>query len=187
MLFLTATVAYSGQTLTRPRAEAILKAYEPFARARNYPLELAMGTAIEGGWQAKAYYILKEEGYIQITKNSNGKSDVAVTARVTNEKWKVGTGTTVFPTLSVPTAVPRIIEINGISTEGTEAIVEFTYKWELTPIGKKLTDAGVQLGGIAEMPTGISTTKVSREQAQFKLYDDGWRVVHTSDELNIRI
>ena len=92
------------------------------------------------------------------------------------KEWRVVV--TDAPYYYVPIAGQEFVDVTGISggdpAKGDSAIVQFTSRWDLTPIGRQLTEAG--LGNYAGGYSKDSLKKVSSGEASFRLYDDGWRI-----------
>jgi hypothetical protein len=66
---------------------------------------------------------------------------------------------------AVPAAKRELVEVTGISKQGSTADVEFTWKW--IPLNEM---------GEALYPTGVNF----KSTVSFRQYDDGWRVVQDS-------
>jgi len=66
---------------------------------------------------------------------------------------------------AIPAAKRELVEVTGISKQGTIADVEFTWKWiPLNEIGEAIYPGGVNF----------------KSTVSFRQYDDGWRVVQDS-------
>jgi hypothetical protein len=64
--------------------------------------------------------------------------------------------------IAIPAAKRELVEVTGISKQGSTADVEFTWKWiPLNEIGEAI------------YPTGVNY----KSTVSFRQYDDGWRVV----------
>lgn len=77
---------------------------------------------------------------------------------------------------------PGRVEVTGISSSEREAEVEFNFRWALTPVGRELEQAGLD---IAAKIAGLGATHFSFDEpnpmaAALQLYDDGWRVRRVS-------
>ena len=95
---------------------------------------------------------------------------------------------------SFPLARREIIEVTGITVEGTRGAAEFTYRWQANGIGRALDAATAEYKALPEdlqklisgekIPAGeirgrdvrIDWSNTRRGQAVFTKFDDGWRV-----------
>lgn len=70
----------------------------------------------------------------------------------------------------------EVVAVTGIGVEGeTEATAQFTWKWKLSTIGQALAKAGCSPDG-KTAGQGKDTNPLREGTAEFKLYDDGWRL-----------
>jgi hypothetical protein len=101
---------------------------------------------------------------------------------VANLKWKKERVVAWPGGLWVPVATFQVVAVTGIMSGEKEAMVEFTWKWKLTPIGEKLAAKGMKFATPTAWSWDFDPDKLSNGEAVLKLYDDGWRITNLSPE-----
>jgi len=76
----------------------------------------------------------------------------------------------------VPVAKRKVYEVTGVVQREREADVEFSWGWEVTPIGSALSIAGLEYSHLPPKYGPFDTDAIAQGRAHFSLYDDGWRV-----------
>jgi hypothetical protein len=191
LTLLAALIGRGGKTLTRAKAQEVITGDERLKRAQTYPFIISRdapagfgGVAMVGNLR-NGYLALQSEGYISITFALDGSGQTALTEKgrdaIATLKWKKAPLALWPSALWVPVATPQIVNITGITSDENIATAEFDWRWKLTPIGERLTSHGFRLEGWGGMD--FDPEKISKGQATLKRYDDGWRVMDTSPEV----
>ncbi len=160
-----------GDFLTRRLASDLIVGSDTFRGVQQFWLRT--GVISNKDYISPEYLVLQRRGWI------TGASERCPADVTPPPCWQVAltpigvetfhdlipSGTTDAHYFSVPAARRQLIEITGISRSGTEADVDFLWKWiPLNEVGAALYAGGVQY----------------RSTVGFRKYDDGWRLMESS-------
>jgi hypothetical protein len=166
--------AASESKLSRPEAAELIKQarFNPKQiEANSKQLTVRTGTSYfqesSEGWQnAKvALSTVEKIGWFNVSVERTPfilSSTVTITekGKQQSRSWKDGGNGS---TWIIATEYPEFVEVSGISTqEPSIAIAEYKWRWMPTESGKIL---------------GITPGEPTTTNANFRLYDDGWRIV----------
>lgn len=95
--------------------------------------------------------------------------ELTATGREAANSW-LPSGTTTG--VSVPVWRQEVVDVTGITeeSEGKGRLVEYTYRWVLTPIGEEID----RIDGISKL--NAPPDEPQRRRCRLMMYDDGWRV-----------
>jgi hypothetical protein len=100
-----------------------------------------------------------------------------------------------YSVMAIPVGKPVLVGVTGIFTDNNTSTVEYEWKWKLTDLGRALQANGSVYSNlnarerdllrelffsyepVLHIPVPSDTeTNVHQEKANFKKYDDGWRL-----------
>lgn len=165
--------------LSRRLAADLIADSEALKAPQQFTLQT--GVVSNKDYLSPEYLVLQHHGWISAT-NARCPADVASTpcwdvaltpSGVDIVRALISADETSRPSFAIPAARRELIEITGISKQGSAADVEFTWKWvPLNEIGAALYSSDLRY----------------KSTVGFRDYDDGWRViaspVHTGQTLD---
>jgi hypothetical protein len=154
--------------LTRRLAADLIAASDGFKTPQQFVLQT--GVVSNKDYFATEYLVLQHHGWISAT-NARCPVDLApppcwdvllTPSGVDTVRTLVSAEAASRPSFAIPAAKRQLVEIIGISKQGTSADVEFTWKWiPLNEIGAALYSSDLRY----------------KSTVGFRNFDDGWRVV----------
>jgi hypothetical protein len=165
--------------LSRRLAADLIVASETFRTPQ--PFVLQTGVVSNKDYLAPEYIVLQHHGWISAT-NTRCPADITpppcwdivlTPSGVDTVRSLVSQQDTSRPSFAIPAARRELVEIVGISKQGSVADVEFTWKWiPLNEIGAALYSSDLRY----------------KSTVGFRDFDDGWRIiastVHTGQPLD---
>jgi hypothetical protein len=164
--------------LSRRLASDLIQLSDTFKSAQSFTLQT--GIVSNQTYTAPEYLVLQHHGWISA---SSAPCPAGLTpppcwdillapSGVETVRLLVSAQEVSKPTFAIPLARRELIDITGISKQGSAASVEFTWRWvPLNEIGAAL----------------YSSDQRYKSTVGFRNYDDGWRVVngnpHTEESL----
>jgi hypothetical protein len=157
--------------LSRRLAADLIAASDSFKSTQQFTLQT--GILSNKDYVSPEYLVLQHHGWISAitARCTTGLTpppcwDVLLTpSGVDTVHAIVSSEDAAKPTFAIPVARRELVAITGISKQGNEAEVDFTWKWvPLNEIGAALYTVDVQY----------------KSTVGFRDYDDGWRVVQTT-------
>jgi hypothetical protein len=154
--------------LSRRLAADLIVASETFRSPQQFVLQT--GVVSNKDYLSPEYVVLQHHGWISATNtrcpadlNPAPCWDIVLTpSGVDTLRNLISADETSRPSFSVPAAKRELVEITGISKQGSAADVEFTWKWiPLNEIGAALYSSDLRY----------------KSTVGFRDYDDGWRVI----------
>jgi hypothetical protein len=154
--------------LTRRLAADLIAASETFKTAQQFVLQT--GLVSNKDYLSPEYLVLQHHGWITAT-NARCTADITpppcwdvvlTPAGVDAVRPLVSAQDASRPSFAIPAARRELLEIVGISKQGSAADVEFTWKWvPLNEIGAALYSSDLRYKSVVG----------------FRNFDDGWRVI----------
>jgi len=154
--------------LSRRLAADLIAASETFKTPQ--PFTLQTGVVSNKDYLSPEYLVLQHHGWIAAT-NARCPADITPSpcwdivltpAGVDTVRSLISQQDTSKPSFAIPAAKRELVEITGISKQGSVADVEFTWKWiPLNEIGAALYSSDLRY----------------KSTVGFRDFDDGWRVI----------
>jgi len=144
-----------------------------------FPGVMSLGHEEPGEYLVRA---LEALGYVALTPSANPpivntagiparfvEYELTATGREAAKTW-LSSGTTTG--VQVPVWRQELVEVTGVTEEsdGKGRLVEYTYRWVLTPIGEEID----RIDGISKLNS--PPDEPQRRRCRLMMYDDGWRV-----------
>ena len=157
--------------LTRRLASDLISASDSFTTTQQFTLQT--GVISSKNYPSPEYLVLQRHGWISATTFPCTQSltpppcwDILLTpSGVDTIRTLISAEETAKPTITVPVARRALIEVTGVSKQGSTADVEFTWKWSpLNEIGAALYSGDLRYKSLVA----------------FRQFDDGWRVIQSS-------
>lgn len=172
---LVLTACSPRDLLSRRLAADLISASDAFKTPQHFILQT--GIVSNKDYASSEYLVLQHHGWISANTIACTPAltpppcwDILLTpsgvetvnALVANEEARK-------PSIAIPVARRMLVSITGISKQGSEADVEFTWRWNpVNEIGAALYSSDVQYKSVVA----------------FRDYDDGWRIVLTPPRIN---
>lgn len=157
--------------LSRRLAADLIAASETFKAPQQFTLQT--GVVSNKDYLSPEYLVLQHHGWVSAT-NTRCPADITpppcwdvllTPSGVDTVRPLVSAQDTSRPSFAVPAAKRELVEITGISKQGSAADVEFTWKWiPLNEIGAALYSSDLRY----------------KSTVGFRDFDDGWRVISSS-------
>ena len=167
LLMLLVAGCDSSKDLSRSKAVELLKKTENF-NIKNQ-MHICTGKNI---YPFAAHFFLQKAGYIVGWRAGPNPTDISLTPKgeSASKSWVYEKNSNCWRAVL---ATREFLEVTGIRQEGTEALVEYTWKWNWTPLADDLRGVKADLidGLIYEKPGTIH-----KDKWLFRRYDDGWRM-----------
>jgi hypothetical protein len=171
-LFITLLTACSPRdVLSRRLAADLISASDVFRSSQHFVVQT--GIVSNKDYASSEYLVLQHHGWISASTIACTPSltpapcwDILLTpSGVETVRSLIPSEEAAKPSISIPVARRTLVEITGISKEGSVADVEFIWKWNpVNEIGAALYSSDVHY----------------RSVVGFREYDDGWRIVQTA-------
>ena len=154
--------------LSRRLAADLIAASETFKTPQQFVLQT--GVVSNKDYLSPEYLVLQHHGWISAT-NARCPADITPSpcwdivltpSGVDTVRSLISQQDTSKPSFAIPAAKRELVEITGISKQGNEADVEFTWKWiPLNEIGAALYSSDLRY----------------KSTVGFRDFDDGWRII----------